>query len=1156
MKSTIIGNISRIFILAAAIIGISHTAMSFPAESYASASVLSSGRWVKIAVDRDGVYGLSRATLKSMGFSDPARVRIYGYGAAPKTDRLTLAGYRDDLPMVQSVVRGDGTLVFYGQSASTWRESTSRRYTASNSLYATCGTYFVTEVADTVPARPINTTGRAGIHQSTVYDSFLDRLHHEQDLVSPGESGAQLMGEDFRFTPSRTFNFDLTDRTDDNTVWMELSFVAKTFTQSSTLAISVNGTQLESNSGDRISPTTNDSHYHGQEGLSRRSFQATGNRLSITVRHNSPVTVERAWLNYITINYRRQLRLGSDGYLQFWFSDYMAGAMRLAGVPAAGVNIWNVTDPSDIKIVNTGDVTDGTVAWTPERATSDAYVAWTENARLPEPRILGQVANQNLHSHQGVDMVIITLPAFKAQAERLAAIHRDEKPTGMSVQVVETDQIYNEFGSGTADPWAIRGYLKMIYDRAAAQGGKLRYALLMGRTTYDSRRLSEAFRTIDISTIPSWYSPMMSHSLSDNYGYPGDDFYAMLEDNSCFDMSFDDLDISVGRMPVRSVREATVAVDKIVRYLESLPYGDWRQKVLVVADDQDNGVHMDQAESFQAASNPDDDPSYVLDKIYLDAYELANGKYARARDEMFKDLNDGTMLWIYLGHASTTSWSHEHQLTYQDINSKLYYKTLPMVFAGTCDFMRWDENAECGAETMYHLTNGGVIAMISATRPVYISENGKYAAALGRAFNRTTHRGIDLRAGDYYRLAKNDIRNKDGEHESNANRLRYAFMGDPALKLAMPDNLVNLRTIGGIDVDDDSPADDAPQAIVEALQTATFTGDITDAAGNVLDDFNGTLMLNIYDAMFSTTSNGYGKDGKQVTYDRHGSKLYSGVTTVENGRWQAKVHMPMEVAHNFRPALAALYAHDPTGGAQASGVNNRFYVYGNHTPEVPDTIPPVIESFVLNHTTFTDGALVNLSPTVLAKVSDNIGINISTAGIGHQLTLTLDDKTTISDAASYFKPATDGSASGTISYPLAALTPGAHTLRLRVWDTSGNSSSQTISFHAAAEAAPTIYDVWTDANPATASANFYISHDRPDQTATVTITVYNLLGAPVWSDSVTGPADMFTSAPVVWDLTDSAGRRVDRGIYLYRATITTDSEQFDTASKKIAVAAQ
>ena len=71
---------------------------------------------------------------------------------------------------------------------------------------------------------------------------------------------------------------------------------------------------------------------------------------------------------------------------------------------------------------------------------------------------------------------------------------------------------------------------------------------------------------------------------------------------------------------------------------------------------------------------------------------------------------------------------------------------------------------------------------------------------------------------------------------------------------------------------------------------------------------------------------------------------------------------------------------------------------------VPDTIGPNIEMMVLNGEEFKDGDLVNESPLLMARVSDESGINLSSSGIGHAITLTIDDKTTIDDLSAYFSP--------------------------------------------------------------------------------------------------------------------------------------------------------
>ena len=264
--------------------------------------------------------------------------------------------------------------------------------------------------------------------------------------------------------------------------------------------------------------------------------------------------------------------------------------------------------------------------------------------------------------------------------------------------------------------------------------------------------------------------------------------------------------------------------------------------------------------------------------------------------------------------------------------------------------------------------------------------------------------------------------------------------------------------------------------------------------------------------------------------------------------------MPSEIASNFRPAALNLFAVS-NDKQEAIGCNRDFYVYGFDETAQADTIAPTIEYYYLNHETFKSGDVVNESPMVIAHVSDNRGINLSTAGIGHQITLTLDGVETFNDVSLYYTPDASDTSGGVIMFPLSDLTEGVHTLRLRVWDTSGNATEETIEFVVKMGLAPRVYDVYTDVNPASTEANFYLTHNRPDQMITVKVGVYDLLGKEVWSETRSGRSDMFTSFPFNWNLCDNAGRRVLRGIYVYRASISTDGENFATDSKRIAVTA-
>ena len=429
---------------------------------------------------------------------------------------------------------------------------------------------------------------------------------------------------------------------------------------------------------------------------------------------------------------------------------------------------------------------------------------------------------------------------------------------------------------------------------------------------------------------------------------------------------------------------------------------------------------------------------------------------------------------------------------------------------------------------------------------MYISENGPLSESFGREITQRDETGLLRPLGEIYRRAKNAI-------NSNTNKLRYVMLGDPAMRLAMPALRLVLDEVNGKPVSNPDDASKDP-TIIMARQQVTMKGHIEDASGNIVSDFTGSVNTILYDADRSITTLGNGAEGKPFPFDTTGGRLYMGSGSIENGIFTLNIPMPAEVADNFRTATLNIYARSDDG-REGAGVDRRIYVYGSDPDAEEDNEAPEIETMYLNHPSFRDGKRVNPSPMLIARVSDNRAINLSTSGVGHQMTLTLDGGQTFTDVANYYTPFSDGTPGGDIAYPFDNLAPGLHTLRLHVWDTAPNAAEAELSFTVEAELAPAIHEVYTDANPARDHANFYVTHDRPDQSLTVTIEVYDLMGRPVWSNTRKGRSDMFQSAPVAWDLRNTAGR-VPRGLYLYRAIVTDDSsgDKTATASRRLAVA--
>ena len=114
------------------------------AERYAEHSILSQGKWAKISVSNTGIHQLTASTIKSAGFSDISKVKIYGYGGNLVPEVLSdnyLREY-DDLKEIPTCTVG-GKKLFYAQGSIYWDSNESSVRTRNP--YSDYGYYFITE---------------------------------------------------------------------------------------------------------------------------------------------------------------------------------------------------------------------------------------------------------------------------------------------------------------------------------------------------------------------------------------------------------------------------------------------------------------------------------------------------------------------------------------------------------------------------------------------------------------------------------------------------------------------------------------------------------------------------------------------------------------------------------------------------------------------------------------------------------------------------------------------------------------------------------------------------------------------------------------------------------------------------------------------------
>lgn len=1109
-------------------------ALALNASHYASRSQLADGLWVKIAVYQSGIHQITYRELSRWGFSNPDAVTIFGYGGAMLPETFSEED-TDDLTQIP-ILRTGSKILFYAQGPITWSyNEKTQEYDHEQNTYSTAGYYFITDSKSaTATLTDRNGGASAGMTDITSFD---EHAVYEQELYSPGATGRTFLGEDFRYTTSRNFTFEMPGIDNTAPVKLRTSFGTKVVGGNSYLVFTYQGKTLPESMSDRI-PSCSESSYDFFETTSTlKEIYLDSEELtfSLLVRQSGG-TLSLARLNYFRFNYKRKLQL-YNGSIQFRLKEVPQNSCyKLTGYTST-TRIWDISDSQNpVNIVPT--VENGNARFVPTRA-HEEYIAFDTEATQTSVSFVETVANQNLHGLATPDLVILAPKEYLSYAQSIAQLH--QQLDGMEVAVIDHTAVFNEFSSGTPDATAYRRLMKMFFDREGGVNGKQLYLLLFGKGLYDNRKIGETGKYVKYPTLLTYQHGSGS---DERESYTTDDYFGFLDDGSGVRIASDKLRVGVGRLPVKSEQEAKDVVSKLTAYVANTDKGSWKNQVCVVADDENYAEHMSQAEDICSILENSDAHCFI-NKIYTDAYTAeisSTGRtYPSAKKKLFQVLDDGVLVIDYIGHGSTVAWTHENLLNITDIQS-LYLKRLPLFITATCDFGRYDHEDTSAGEILCLNPSGGGVALITTTRVVYISDNHYLNKGVAENIFTRDENGNYPRLGDILRKAKCSIQQTD------SNKLNYTLLGDPALKLLYPEYQIKVTEINGYDITQTTPT-------IQARDSVTIKGEIYTPQGIRATDYNGIICPTVYDSEVSVVTHGYGEEGKVFEFSERSNRLYVGKDSITDGTFEISFRVPREINFADDKGLINLYCYNDAG-QEGSGNESNFIVGGFNDSSNDDFEGPEIAYAYLNSDDFKNGDEVNESPLLIAEVYDPSGINISDAGIGHQMTVTLDNRTLYTDVASYFEPTVGEFGRGFIAYPLSGLSEGDHSLRLKVWDTENNSSEIELYFSVKAGLKPVIYDLYADQNPASTSTNFYLRHNRPDAIINVTISVYNLMGMEVWQYSGKGLSDMFKSYPVNWDLTDSSGNRVPGGIYLYKAIISTDNEHEATRSKKLCVTGQ
>ena len=1134
------------------------------------ANPLASGQWYKIPIPADHIYHMDGDYLEDLGISvsdiDPRNIQIWttpGYELPHKN-----SDPRPQLAQIPIIVQGesDGSfdsqdrIIFFANGPNrTYFNNIFNRFehrlhpfSNQNYIYLTVG-----------PERGerLSITSPAGSPTREV-DQFRDFRWLEQDREkseSRIKSGTQWFGQGFDpvSSPSRTIFTDTLagfQNGSDIEIWVSM---AARSTSASRFSFTVNGStaypDLTISAINSLTRATGLSARTSEARHTLTGFSLNNDIITISANYQNPSNASRGWVNWIRIRADRALQAQGNRLL-FHPPENGDGSLvryRLSGFSQTPIvlDITNPVVPVRLEVSQSGS--NHTVVHSSGR--ERRFLAQSSFRRPPAGQVIPNQSIRNPSAYP--DYVIITSEEFLEEAQRLAEYRRDRD--GLTPIVVTQSQIFYEFSGGVPDFVALRDYLKHLYDRATADGQRRpEYLLLFGGTTYDYKGVigNPVMRNYVFT-----YQSEESVDRVDSYG--SDDFFTFMGDDEGLwprsptpNNPINLMDIGVGRLPIQTIEEARLLVDKIMAYEDPRSRGDWRSLFTFIADDHaagssnDRDLHILNADG--TADVVDQDGTGVrLEKIYQISYPTENTsagpRVPQATQAMVDRINDGTLVFNFSGHGSEQFLTDQRLFTADDIG-RLNNRNRPSIMVtATCSFGRFDDTEDnSGAEKMMLHPDGGLIAALTTTRVVYTSPNPGILnfglnIALTREMTRRDADGRPQRLGDIFRNTK--ITPVGREFNSR----KFILLGDPAMRIGLPTSQVEITHINDTEIRPDTLFE------LRALDRVTVSGYITQSGGTVNTSFDGEANVRVFDARRLVRypdfdwleSPGCWLD--DCGYFVQTDALFNGRVSVSGGQFQSEFIIPKDVSYSMNPGRIQTYARERD--TDAVGATSNFRIRGRNPEAIDDERGPEIEIY-MNDELFVDGGVVDDSPQLIVLLSDNAGINTTGAGVGHEIVAQLersDDSSSrrIITLNEFYQSNLDDFTSGRIEYPLNQLEEGHYRLRIRAWDVFNNLGESEISFQVLDSQDLQIRNVFNYPNPMHNFTSFVFEHNQPRVPMNINIRIYTLTGKPVTTIRREEYIPSGNMVRIDWHGRDDDQHRLASGTYLYHVQVRIETDQ-------------
>ncbi|MGB7549452.1 MAG: C25 family cysteine peptidase, partial [Terracidiphilus sp.] len=866
---------------------------------------------------------------------------------------------------------------------------------------------------------------------------------------------------------------------------------------------------------------------------------SAGSSLVFSITANKSDTIE---LKQVEFKYVEKLDMTNQSSMTV-FSPEDSGIVRyrLSGLPADLVYIVRIANAdASISLVDTvrGG---GAYEWTDTAGIGVRYYVCTQQAIGNSPSMTKMDSTsgsgftvrdlRTVPFLDRIDYLIVTHPNFMVQAQKLAR-HKKNVGPFLNPRAISITDIYSQFSGGNTDPAALRNCLEYVRAHIASQfDTAFEYVVLMGLGHYDYRNIA----TRDTSFIPAAEFP----------GRCIEDYFVYLDPGDVPSLNSATPDCFLGRIPCRTAQDASLAVDKIIQMEDptAADFGAWRNRMLLVADDDMQGTNPDPlgTEHLQSSELVDSiiehlNPAIDMRKDYLFEYPWnAQHEKPEAKQALIDGINNGVAYVNYFGHGASNVLADEHIFMAEDVGNLQNNGQYPLFSAFSCSVGEFDlpGTKRSLAEYLVLAQKSGAIATVSATREAYASDNEKLAKNFFTFCFDTTDSAART-MGQALALAKAVV--------GDENEKVYSYLGDPSMELLRPARRVSFTIVDN--------AGTVLKDTLKALQQVTIRGTVLRKDGTIDAQFgsggNAKIQLNLFNPAYVTTRKDNGPT-QGVYYKMPGTPIFAGQTQIVNGAFNQHILLPKNVTFNT-PGIR-LMGYGWLSDDVALGSNSGFVFHGFSSAKISDTVGPAISvrpvyqgasataaAASSTGASFTDKITAPLPLTIEIMLFDSSGIDAVSTGPDEGISFEVPGVVARTNIDHKFQFGQGDYRRGTANWTFDAgtMTPGSYTMNITAQDLLGNMAKRSVAFDVTAEEDLALYHVFTYPNPVAMgqSSSFYydlsktVTQTEADRVI-VTIRLFTLSGrlVRVFKDAKRGE---------LFDGRDTFGNRLSPGVYLYQ----------------------